>query len=203
MTDEMTPNAQALGLRELKKRQSRVAMHRAALELVHEHGLGGVTVEAIAQRAGVSTRTFFNHWTTKESAIIGVLLEGGDQVAARLRERVQESGPKDGLRSVLRDALASAPIDPELRELKKQVMTSEPKLHSLSSGNLLSVQTEMIEVLTEALEGEHARERATLSVQIGFAVTRSAFSVSMARGIDLGTAFDEVLDRYDEGDSVF
>ena len=58
-------------------------------------------------------------------------------------------------------------------------------------------------MLAESLDGEHAQERATLSVQIGFAVTRSAFSVSMARGIDLGTAFDEVLDRYDEGDSVF
>lgn len=203
VSDETSPNDQALGLRELKKRQSRIAMHRAALELVHEHGLGGVTVEAIAQRAGVSTRTFFNHWTTKESAIIGVLLEGGDRVAARLRERIVEIGPTEGLRSVLREALASAPVDPELSELKKQVMASEPKLHSLSSGNLLSVQTEMVETLAEALEGEHARERAILSVQIGFAVTRSAFSVSMARGIDLGSAFDEVLDRYDEGDCVF
>lgn len=203
VTDETVPNEHALGLRELKKRQSRIAMHRAALELVHEHGLSGVTVEAIAQRAGVSTRTFFNHWATKESAIIGVLLEGGEEVAARLRARVQEIGPKEGLRSVLRDALATAPVDMELRELKKQVMTSEPKLHSLSSGNLLSVQTEMIEVLAEALEGEQAQERATLSVQIGFAVTRTAFSVSMARGIDLSIAFDEVVDRYDEGDSVF
>ena len=58
--DEKSTSDQNLGLRELKKRQSRTAMHRAALELVNEHGLGGVTVEAIAQRAGVSTRTFFN-----------------------------------------------------------------------------------------------------------------------------------------------
>lgn len=203
MTDETTPDDQTLGLRELKKRQSRVAMHRAALELVHQHGLGGVTVEAIAQRAGVSTRTFFNHWTTKESAIIGVLLESGEGVAEKLRGQIEEIGPREALRSVMREALAAAPLDPELRELKKQVMASEPKLHSLSSGNLLSVQTEMIEALADSLEGEQAQEQAILSVQIGFAVTRSAFSVSMARGIDLGTAFDEVLDRYDEGDSVF
>ena len=203
VTDETTPNDQTLGLRERKKRQSRIAMHRAALELVHEHGLSGVTVEAIAQRAGVSTRTFFNHWTTKESAIIGVLMQSEDGIAEKLRERIEESGPRAGLRSVMREALAAAPVDLELRELKKQVMASEPKLHTLSSGNLLSVQTQMIETLAASLEGEHAHERATLSVQICFAVTRSAFAVSMARGIDLGTAFDEVLDRYDEGDSVF
>src|SRR5699024_12339936 len=84
------PNDQTLGLRERKKHQSRIAMHRAALELVHEHGLSGVTVEAIAQRAGVSTRTFFNHWTTKESAIIGVLMQSGEGSAEQLRARIEE-----------------------------------------------------------------------------------------------------------------
>ena len=89
VTAEMIPEEQPLGLRELKKRQSRMAMHRAALELVLEHGLGGVTVEAIAQRAGVSTRTFFNHWSTKESAIIGVLSAQEAEIAARLRHQIQ------------------------------------------------------------------------------------------------------------------
>lgn len=198
-----TAPEQNLGLRELKKRQSRIAMHRAALELVNEHGLGGVTVEAIAQRAGVSTRTFFNHWSTKESAIIGVLTAGDEEIATRLRHRVEELGPQRALRMVMREAVSSAPFDVELRELKKQVMAKEPKLHTVSTGNLLSVQTEMVEVLTEVFEGDDARERAMLAVQIGFAVTRTAFAVSMARGIDLETAFDEVLDRYDEGEAAF
>ena len=203
VTAEMTPDDQPLGLRELKKRQSRMAMHRAALELVLEHGLGGVTVEAIAQRAGVSTRTFFNHWSTKESAIIGVLSAADEEIAARLRHQVHETGPREALRTVMREAISSAPFDPEVRELRKQVMAKEPKLHSLSSGNLLSVQTEMVAVLAGVLDGDDAHERAMLSVQIGFAVTRAAFSTSMARGIDLGTAFDDVLARYDEGDEVF
>lgn len=194
---------QTVGLREKKKRQSRIAMHRAALELVSEHGLGGVTVEAIAQRAGVSTRTFFNHWATKESAIIGVTSTGGVEIAETLRQRIEEVGPRLALRDVLRDAVASAPVDPQLRELKKEVMAKEPRLHSLSSGNLLSVQTEMVEAVAEALDGEDAHERAMLAVQIGFAVTRTAFSVSMARGLDLEAAFDDVLDRYDTADGPF
>ncbi|WP_227873067.1 TetR/AcrR family transcriptional regulator [Brachybacterium ginsengisoli] len=193
----------SLGLRERKKRDSRIAMHRAALELVLEHGLSGVTVEAIAQRAGVSTRTFFNHWSTKESAIIGVLSAGGEQIGERLRHQLEEVGPQQALRAVMREAVATAPFDAGLRDLKKQVMAKEPKLHSLSSGNLLSVQTEMIEALTEAYDGDDAQERATLGVQIGFAVTRTAFSVSMSRGIDIASAFDEVLDRYDADDPLF
>lgn len=201
--NEMTETDQGLGLRELKKRQSRIAMHRAALELVSERGLSGVTVEAIAHRAGVSTRTFFNHWATKESAIIGVLSAGDDEIAERLRHLAEDQGPQQALRTVLREAISSAPIDAGLRELKKQVMAKEPQLHSLSTGNLHSVQTQMVEALTEVLEGEDAQERAMLAVQIGFAVTRTAFAISMARGIELGTAFDEVLDRYDAADGVF
>lgn len=203
VTDENHPTEETLGLRELKKRQSRIAMHRAALEIVNEHGLAGVTVEAIAHRAGVSTRTFFNHWATKESAIIGVLGANGDEIAGRLRQKIQETGPLGALRTVLREFAASAPVDPELRELKKQVMAKEPRLHSYSTGNLRSVQTEMVVVLAEALEGEDAHERAMLAVQLGFAVTRTAFAASMARGLDLGTAFDDVLAHYDEGDPVF
>jgi AcrR family transcriptional regulator len=199
----MTPTDEGLGLRELKKRQSRIAMHRAALELVGEHGLGGVTVEAIAHRAGVSTRTFFNHWSTKESAIIGVLSAGDAEIPERLVALAAECGPREALRTVLREAISSAPIDADLRELKKQVMAKEPQLHSLSTGTMHSVQTEMVEALAGVLEGDDARERAMLAVQLGFAVTRTAFAVSMSRGIELGAAFDEVLDRYDAADGVF
>ncbi|WP_245822597.1 TetR/AcrR family transcriptional regulator [Brachybacterium avium] len=203
MTDENHPTEKTLGLRELKKRQSRIAMHRAALELVNEHGLSGVTAEAIAHRAGVSTRTFFNHWSTKESAIIGILGAGGQEISEHLRQQIEETGPLGALRTVLREFVCSAPVDAELRELKKQVMVKEPKLHALSSGNLMSVQTEMVAMLTEALPGEDAHERAMLAVQLGFAVTRTAFAISMARGLDLGTAFDDVLAHYDQGDPVF
>lgn len=35
-----------------------------------EHGLAAVSVEAIASRAGVSTRTFFNYFDTKEDAAL-------------------------------------------------------------------------------------------------------------------------------------
>lgn len=190
---------EGLGLRELKKRQTRVAMHRAALELVAEHGFTQVTVDMIARRAGVSTRTFFNHWNTKDAAVLGVIMGDSREVADRLRVELSERSPRDALRIVLRDALTAVPVDPQLRELKKQVMTKEPQLHSVSSGRLVEVQTEMTEALTAVLEGDEARTRAVVAVQVGFALTRSAFALSMAKGIDLLAAFDEVTDLYDSG----
>src|SRR5699024_9781489 len=109
-------------------------MHRAALELVLENGLSGVTAEMIARRAGVSTRTFFNHWSTKEAAILGIRSGEAEQVAESLRERLTETDPRRALRDVLREALAANPTDPQLRDLKKQVMAEAPQLHSISTG---------------------------------------------------------------------
>jgi AcrR family transcriptional regulator len=189
-----------LGLREQKKRQTRMAMHRAALELVVERGLSAVTAQLIAERAGVSTRTFFNHWATKESAILGVIGDEGKRAILSLRDKLEVMPVRDAMRSMMREAIANVPVDQGLRELKKQVMEQEPSLHLLSSGNLQAMQTELVEVLEEALDGEDARDRAVILVQVSFALTRSAFAISMRRGIDPVSAFDQVLSLYDETD---
>ena len=66
-----------VGLRERKREQTSQAIHIAAAELVLEHGLDAVTIDAISERADVSTRTFFNYFPSKEDAVLGI-----DEVAA-------------------------------------------------------------------------------------------------------------------------
>ena len=63
---------QSLGLRERKRRQTRDAIERAAIELVGEFGYGEVTVDAICARVGISQGTFFNYFPTKDAAIVGI-----------------------------------------------------------------------------------------------------------------------------------
>ncbi|MDM7832677.1 TetR/AcrR family transcriptional regulator [Cellulomonas edaphi] len=59
------------GLRERKKRARRELLIDATHRLVDAHGLDAVTVEAICAEAGVSTRTFFNYFETKDDAVLG------------------------------------------------------------------------------------------------------------------------------------
>ena len=201
-TDDHDPaGSEELGLREQKKRQTRMAMHRAALELVVEHGLSAVTAQMIAERAGVSTRTFFNHWVTKESAILWVIGDEGKRAVTSLRDKLEVMPVRDAMRAMMREAIANIPVDQGLRELKKQVMEQEPALHLVNSGNLQAMQTELVEVLEQALEGEFARDHAVILVQVSFALTRSAFAISMRRGIDPVRAFDQVLTLYDGSDT--
>ena len=201
-TDDHDPaGSEELGLREQKKRQTRMAMHGAALELVVEHGLSAVTAQMIAVRAGVSTRTFFNHWVTKESAILGVIGDEGKRAVTSLRDKLEVMPVRDAMRAMMREAIANIPVDQGLRELKKQVMEQEPALHLVNSGNLQAMQTELVEVLEQALEGEFARDHAVILVQVSFALTRSAFAIPMRRGIDPVRASDQVLTLYDGTDT--
>lgn len=58
-----------LGLRERKKLNTRWALSDAALELAVERGFDNVTREDIANRAGVSLRTFNNYFAGKYEAV--------------------------------------------------------------------------------------------------------------------------------------
>ena len=59
------------GLRERKRAATRAAITAVARSLTAEHGLNGYTVEEVCERTGISRRTFFNYFPTKEDAIIG------------------------------------------------------------------------------------------------------------------------------------
>lgn len=45
-------------------------IHQAALELIEEHGFRAATVQQIADRAGISPRTFFRYFSSKEQAAL-------------------------------------------------------------------------------------------------------------------------------------
>ncbi|MDN4471925.1 TetR/AcrR family transcriptional regulator [Demequina zhanjiangensis] len=60
------------GLRQRKKRARRAALVESAQTLVLARGLDAVTVEDIAAEAGVSARTFFNYFDSKDEAVLGL-----------------------------------------------------------------------------------------------------------------------------------
>jgi AcrR family transcriptional regulator len=75
------------GLRERKKRATRIAIRDAAMRLFDGQGFGPTTIDQIAEAADVSRATVFTYFPTKEEIVFG---DGGaaiDALGARLRER--------------------------------------------------------------------------------------------------------------------
>jgi AcrR family transcriptional regulator len=82
-----TPSRESLRVR--RRRETEREIQRAALRLAHEHGFGKVTVEMISVEAGVSPRTFFNYFPSKEAAVV----HGPGEVPDELVEEFVAAGP--------------------------------------------------------------------------------------------------------------
>ncbi|MEU2740019.1 TetR/AcrR family transcriptional regulator [Streptomyces sp. NPDC007095] len=93
-----------MGLRETKKQQTRTAIADAALDLFLEHGFDQVTVADVARRAGVSTNTVFNYFSTKEDLFFDRQAEAEGHLAALVRDRAPGTCPVE----VVRDDLLAA-----------------------------------------------------------------------------------------------
>lgn len=55
--------------------ETRQALIRHTRLLTAEHGLSGFTVEEVCDRVGISRRTFFNYFASKEAAVLGTAAE--------------------------------------------------------------------------------------------------------------------------------
>ncbi|MEO3829564.1 helix-turn-helix domain-containing protein [Actinomadura sp. B10D3] len=102
------------GARAARKRRTRERIAAAAMELFAEHGFHAVPVSEVARAAGVTEKTVFNHFATKEDLVYG----HDTRFEAALVAAVQDRGDRSVLAAV-RDHLlaryAVMPTDPAAR----------------------------------------------------------------------------------------
>jgi AcrR family transcriptional regulator len=105
-----------LGLRERKKRETRIALSWAAIRLTVERGFDNVRVEDIAAAVGVSPRTFNNYFSSKGEAIAARHLERARAIAEELRARPAAEPLWEAIENAMMGRFAlglDAPADPE------------------------------------------------------------------------------------------
>jgi AcrR family transcriptional regulator len=66
----------------------RGAIVAAASRSVHDHGVRGLSVAAVLERAQLSTRAFYRHFESKDQLVAAVLLEMARAETQRLRGRM-------------------------------------------------------------------------------------------------------------------
>ncbi|HLM06428.1 MAG TPA: TetR family transcriptional regulator [Blastococcus sp.] len=135
------------GLRERKKLATRSALHEAALRLVAERGLASVSVDDIADRAEVSPRTFFNYFSCKDDAVLGLDPDASPNQVAAFLARPADETPVQALRAVARAQAEEMATDTELWPLRLKVIDAEPALLA----RLAAVFGEGERVLAEAV----------------------------------------------------
>ncbi|MFI9391811.1 TetR family transcriptional regulator [Streptomyces bauhiniae] len=88
-------------LRERKKRRTREALVRAALELFTTQGYEHTTVDEIAEAVDVSQRTFFRYFAGKEDAAFAVQEMTEAHFVAAVRARPPHEPPMEALRQAM------------------------------------------------------------------------------------------------------
>ncbi len=116
------------GLRERKKLATRAALHQAALQLVAEHGLDHVSIDDIAERADVSPRTFFNYFSSKDDAVLGLDPDASARQVAAFHARPADETPVRALRAVAREQAQEMATETDLWPLRLTVIDSPPVL---------------------------------------------------------------------------
>lgn len=91
-----------------KRERTRRELTVQARRLTAEHGVSGFTIEELCRLVGVSRRTFFNYFPTKEDAIVGT----HDDLADEIRQRFLDARPAGirGISPTLMDDLATLAI---------------------------------------------------------------------------------------------
>ncbi|MGI5164416.1 TetR family transcriptional regulator [Spirillospora sp. CA-253888] len=120
------------GLREQKKRLTRLALTDAALELFLAQGYEATTIDEIVAAVEVSQRTFFRYFATKEDVVTGFFAEHDELLARELAARPPAEPPFtalfEALRVVLRVIAGSGPQEIERFRRIRKVIEATPAL---------------------------------------------------------------------------
>jgi len=90
-----------LGLRERTRLAVQQDIAAVALRLFLARGFDEVTVDAIAREAGISPRSFFRYFATKEDVVLGRVVEAGHRVERALAARPGQESAWTALRAAL------------------------------------------------------------------------------------------------------
>jgi AcrR family transcriptional regulator len=101
MPAQPIPAVPASSGQERRRRRTQRALQNAAIALVGRRGLADVTAEDIAAEAGVSRRTFFNHFPTKAAALFDPDPTDAERLARLLSAASGSADPWRALQSAL------------------------------------------------------------------------------------------------------
>ena len=172
---------------------ARGRLERAAMELFVERGFEQTTVAEIAQRAGLTERTFFRHFADKRE----VLFAGAGALQELLVRAVAQAPDSVTPLDAVADALqAAAPLLQERGDYPRQRQAVIAANAELQERELIKLAA-LAAAMAGALRGRGVPEpTASLAAEAGIAVFRIAFERWTAEGCrsDLAKLIRDSLD---------
>lgn len=149
-------------MRDRKRRDTYRRIHDAAVELTSQAGLQSATVSDIAERAGVSRRTFFNYYATKEDAVLGITPPAvpAGALDAYLRPPAGDEAGTDRFGQAMRltlTTMTAAGVRPKPSPAVHKLLATHPELVDRLKAHHLQIQDLLVQVLDERLASAEAQ----------------------------------------------
>jgi AcrR family transcriptional regulator len=152
-------NVQVVDRQERRKRRTRQAIQKAALELFAERGYRETTINDIAERAEVAPRTVTVHFPAKEE----LLLDAEPFTLDSLSERLSARRPHESALEALRDWMATTMTEVEAnaseldgrfwerRALRAHIINNEPELRGRARASYYPFEHALAEAIGKDL----------------------------------------------------
>ena len=186
--------SETTGLRERKKAQTRRALTAAAIRLSTERGSPDrVTVEEISEAADVSPRTFFNYFSSKEDAVLGVDPERRTELRAELELRPADEAPVEALRAALLSTAEDIDENAELWAQRLQLVRDHPSLSAGYVASFADFERGMVEAMAARL-GLDPDADLYPAIVVATALTIMRVTVKHWQATDADTPLADLLD---------
>ncbi|WP_240972846.1 TetR/AcrR family transcriptional regulator [Nonomuraea composti] len=176
------------GLRERKKEETRRRISEVALRLFDERGYDAVTVNEVAEAAGVAKVTLFNYFPSKECLVLDAIK---DDHAAIVAGRREGQSPLDALREHYRGMARQGMggVDVEGLLVRVRVISSSPALLAGVYQTTMGERSELAAALGAAMPGRGLVPW-LLAGQVTAAITtlQEAFFHRLSTGVPLEEA---------------
>ncbi len=187
-------------LRERTRRAVQAELLEQAQTLFAVYGYEAVTIDQIASAAGMSRRSFFRYFGSKEALVLGKYDRLGEDLAAALAARPANEPAWTALRRMF-DAVIAYVADPDLAaraEEMDRVIQSSDALRAGFLERMERAQHLVVDVLAsrerEARPGQPVSEAGLAAlVAAAFAALASARTYSQAKSVDFPTAVDDAM----------
>src|ERR1700733_5752655 len=153
----MTP--EVIDRQERRKRRTRQAIQKAALELFAERGYTETTINDIAERAEVAPRTVTVHFPAKEELLLDAEPFTLDSLSERLSARRSGESALEALRDWMATTMTEVETNAseldgrfwERRALRAHIINNEPELRGRSRASYYPFERALAEAIGEDL----------------------------------------------------
>lgn len=173
----------------------RAEITATACALFVKHGFDATTVDQIVEAVGISRRSFFRYFGSKEDVLLGDLAARGDAVARALAARPLDEDPWTALRNAMLDAQPETFADPEADLAIARMMHGSPTLRARLFEKRQHWRDALVPLVAQRIGGPDAEYAASaiVSVVLSCVDTASDAWVASDGKADMAGLYDKAV----------